>query len=96
MSKETVENLKHEIAELVQKLKTERDELRVQMHLAKAEAQEEFAELEKKWDQFHTRASAVGDVAAGASKDVGAATRSLGEELKRGYKRVRDAIRAAS
>jgi len=96
MSEDRIEALKKEIAELFQSLKTERDELRVRIHLAQADAQDEWAKLEKSWGDFEEKAAVVTEVAADASKEVGTAARLLGDELKKGYGRVRDAIASQS
>ena len=92
MSTDTIENFKEECSELLHKLKQERDELNLQMHLAKADAHDEWERLEKKWNHFQGKAATVGDAAAEASKEVGAATRILAEELKHGYQHIREAI----
>lgn len=91
MSNDTIATLKKEYAELVQKLASERDEINLQMHLAKAEAREEWERSEGKWHHFQKHAATVGDVAADSSKEVGAAIRLLADELKAGYQRIREA-----
>lgn len=92
MSTDTFTNIKSEYSEILEKLKYERDEINLQMHLAKAEAREEWDKLEKKWNHFQGKAATVGDAASEASKDIGAATRVLAEELKHGYQHIREAI----
>ena len=92
MSDDTIEHVKEECSELLGKLKQERDELKLQIHLAKAEAHDEWEHLEDKWKQFQNKAAIVGDAASAVSKDVGAATRILGHEIKRGYQQIREAI----
>jgi vacuolar-type H+-ATPase subunit D/Vma8 len=77
-----------EFDDLISDLKQKRDELRVQVHLATKEAQEEWQELEEKMDDFVSRAD-LGKTGEG----VGEALDKLGEELKLGYQRVRDAIK---
>ena len=77
-----------EFDDLISDLKQKRDELRVQIHLATKEAQEEWQELEEKMDDFMSRAD-LGKTGEG----VGEALGKLGEELKLGYQRVRDAIK---
>ena len=92
MSDDTITNIKAECSELLHKLEQERDELKLQMHLAKAEALDEWERMEKKWHHFQGKAAAMGDAAAESSKDVGAAVGILGEELKHGYQHIREAI----
>ena len=77
-----------EFDELVSELKQKRDELRVRIHLASKEAQEEWQELEDKMDDFVSKAD-LGRTGEG----IGDALGQLGQELKLGYKRVRDAIK---
>lgn len=85
--------VKSEINGLIQKLKTERDELNLQLHLAKAEVLEEWELMEHKWHQFQSKAAQVGDATLGASKEVNEAAHLLGSEVKAGYQRIREAIK---
>ena len=43
------------LEDLIDNLKTQRDELRVQMHLAKAKIRDESEEIEKKWAHAEAR-----------------------------------------
>jgi vacuolar-type H+-ATPase subunit D/Vma8 len=69
-------------------LKQKRDELRLKIHLASKEAQDEWEELEEKMQEFSSRAE-IGKTSEGLGDALG----KLGEELKMGYKRVRNAIK---
>ena len=77
-----------EFDDLISELKQKRDELRVQIHLATKEAQDEWQELEEKMDDFVSRAD-LGKTGEG----IGDALEKLGDELKLGYQRIRDAIK---
>ena len=48
-------------AELLDTLKQQRDELKLQLHLGKAEAKDELEELEKKWTNIKADADELGD-----------------------------------
>ncbi|MGI9592912.1 MAG: hypothetical protein ACR2P8_16210 [Myxococcota bacterium] len=74
---------------MIQDLKQMRDELELQLHLASADARDEFAELEKKWEQLRGRADVVGHAAEEAADNVGDAVSLVAEELKRGYQRIK-------
>ncbi len=74
--------------ELIDELKQKRDELRVQIHLASKEVQDEWDELEGKMDSLVSK-SQLGDTSEG----IGRALEQLGHELKLGYQRIRDAIK---
>lgn len=80
---------KEEMRQMWEDLKTRRDELRVQAHLAKAEAKDLWDDLENKWKEFEPRARQVADATADASKDVADATRKLGKEILAGYERIK-------
>ncbi|MFV1996377.1 MAG: hypothetical protein ACC641_00060 [Acidiferrobacterales bacterium] len=80
---------KDDIKEILDNLKQQRDELRVKMHLAAADAKDEWDLLEKKWDRFEGKAKQVGDEAKEASRDIWDATKALGAEIREGYERIR-------
>lgn len=66
-----------------------RDELRVQLKLATADAQKEWNKLEVSWERVQEELTRV---AAGSKEPVqkmGAAAQELIDELKQGYERVR-------
>lgn len=77
-----------DVADLKRDLKKLRGELELKMHLASMEAKQEWSELERKWERFSSRAQ-LEDSAEGVSD----ALELLGEEIKRGYKRLRAALK---
>jgi len=83
---------KEDIAKLLAELKTKRDELRVQAHLAKAEMKDLWVDLEGKWKEFEPKAREIGAATAEASKDVAGAAKNLGKELLAGYERIRKSM----
>ncbi|QBQ53492.1 hypothetical protein [Nitrosococcus wardiae] len=81
---------KDALEELLDSLKQQRDELRVQMHLAKLEAQEEWEEIEKRWDhEVKPKLDAVRDDTLESSKNIFNSLRSIAEEIENGYKRIK-------
>jgi BMFP domain-containing protein YqiC len=78
--------------EILGKLKTERDELRVQLHLLAAEAKDEWEEVEKHWEHLESRMKRVGDAASDAGDDVAAAGKQLAEEIGGAYQRIRKSM----
>ena len=84
-----------DIDDLIEELKQKRDELRVQIHLASKEVQEEWDDLEKKMEHFAGEAKQFADEAKlkETGSGLGEALGQLGHELKLGYKRIRDAIK---
>jgi len=85
--------IQQELSQLVAALRRERDELHLKLHLLQAEARDEWHALEKKWNHLRQKAESVGDATGQSAGDVGAAARLLGEELRRGYQRIRDSMR---
>lgn len=78
--------------QILAKLKTERDELRVQLHLLKAEAKEEWEEMEARWEHLEARMKKVGESAAESGEDVAAAGKQLAEEIGHAYRRIRKSL----
>ena len=74
--------------ELLAELRQRRDELRVKMHLASKDLQDEWDEIEEKWDRFSAR-----EGFEETEEGIEEALEKLGHEVKRGYQRLRDAIK---
>jgi len=83
---------KEKFDSMLDRLRTERDELRVRAHLAKAEAEEELDKLEDKWQELESRAKAARREAKDASRDVGVALETLADELSQAYRRIRSRL----
>jgi chromosome segregation ATPase len=90
----TVQNIQRELSHLTENLRRERDELRLQAHLLKAELADEWHALEHRWDHFEQKAAKVSHVAADAAHEVGAAARLVGEELAQGYAKIRASLKS--
>ncbi len=73
---------------IVEQLKQKRDELKLQMHLAGKDANDEWQDLEKKMKRFVEKAELQR-----SGDGVGDALQSLGRELKDGYERMRRALK---
>ena len=78
-----------EFSDLVETLKTERDEISLRLHLASMDVKDEFATLDEKWDLVTQKAAEVADDAVEVSDDAIAKAKIVGEELKDAYNRVR-------
>jgi len=77
-----------ELDDLIEQLKQKRDELRVQVHLASKEVQDEWEELEGKMERFSAKAR-IGETGEGIGDAIG----QLGHELKSGYERIKEAVK---
>jgi hypothetical protein len=85
-------DLHEEIDKLADNLKQQRDELKLKMHLLSLEARDEWEKAEENWEEFQGKAGKLGETGKEASKDVGAALKLLGEELKHAYERMRKSL----
>jgi hypothetical protein len=73
-------------------LRRVRDELRVQAHLAKAEAKELWDKLEHRFEQLEGKAKAKARAAEEPLEDIGEAARLLADEIRSGYRRLRELL----
>lgn len=81
--------LQKEFSDLVETLKTERDEIKLKLHLASMEAKEEFDTLDDKWDLVAQKAAEIADDAVDVSEEAIAKAKAVGEELKETYQKLR-------
>lgn len=68
-------------------MKRMRDELRLQLHLAGKEAEDEWDDVVKQWDGFVSKAQLDQ-----STEEVGEAARKLGLKIKEAYERARKAM----
>ena len=78
---------------LLERLRQERDELRVRAHLLRSELRDEWEEMEEKWEHLEPKLEKLRRSARESSEDVGAAAGQLGEEIANAYRRLRDALK---
>lgn len=84
---------KSDFDRVLDELRTQRDELKVKLHLAKAEARDEWEKAEKKWEHLRAKLDVVGREAADTGSNVLAATKLVAREIKDGYDRIRTLLR---
>jgi len=75
--------------DVLAELERERDELKLKVHLAKADGRDELARMEEKIAELRFRAGAAGTEARDAMGDIGDAASRLAEEIREGFARVR-------
>jgi CBS domain-containing protein len=71
-----------------------RDELRLQIHLARADALDEWEKAESKWFRIQSQLSMTEAGAAKAAKEATVAWKQLVREMNDGYSRVRESLRS--
>jgi len=85
-----MDDVKHGWDDVLAKLKQERDELALKVHLGKKEAADEWERLEAKWHELRTRTmTPTNDAVDESTVGVGLAVELAVEELKKGYERIR-------
>lgn len=70
-----------------------RDELRLQMHLAKAELRDEWNQkLEPRFWELKSRLDRIEEASAETATEMGSAAKLLINELREGYERIRKSL----
>ena len=85
--------MKEDFNKLVDKLKAQRDELKLKAHLGSMEAKEEFADAEKKWQQVKIKAAEIADDAVDTSEEYIDKAKIVGNELKEAYLRISERLK---
>ena len=75
--------------DLFDKVRELRDEARVQVNLAKKDAEDEWAELEERWKKAKVERERVGQIVGETAKGARSAAELALEELRKGYERIR-------
>lgn len=78
-----------ELRALEQKLSQLRDELRLKIHLGRADARDEFDRLELKLQRFRASLGDPGEVTEELREDVREGLHNIALELRDGYEKIR-------
>jgi len=87
-------DLKATLQQELERLTKIRDDVRVQLSLAKAEVADEWDRLEGSWDRIQDELKRVGEHTKEPAQKLGSAASQLLDELKRGYERIRAQIKS--
>ncbi len=80
------------LQKIAEDLKRQRDELMLKLHLAKAEARDEWAKLEAQWEDVKTKMDTVRQEAEKTTESVSTGLGLVLDELKQGYERIRKGL----
>lgn len=72
---------------ILSELETARDELRLKIHLGSKDLQDEWNELEEKYNRFKAEAELEK-----SAEDIGGAAGDLAEEIGKAYSRIKGAL----
>lgn len=75
--------------EEIDRLRTVRDELRVQANLGAKEVRDRFEETEKRWGELEVHLKGISHESREAMRDIGEAGRELLHEIRHAYERIR-------
>ena len=78
--------------DLWEDLKTQRDELRVRLHLAKADLKDEWKAVEDKWESAQDKFEEVLQGTETTAREVQGILRIIGEEIGQAYGRIKDRL----
>jgi len=78
--------------EILANLERERDELKLRIHLARADGRDELVRMEQRLADLRLRAQAAGDEARDVADDVGQTARKLADEIREGFDRIRKTL----
>ena len=81
-----------DIDDLWDDLKTQRDKMKVQAHLARAEFRDEWNELEKKWQKAEQAFGRLQDQAIETTTEMQRSTKVVMEEIASAYDRIRQRL----
>jgi hypothetical protein len=85
-------NTKQNFNDMIEKLREQRDDINVKIHLANMEVRDEWQELEQKWGQLVDKTKHLNKEVEPTVESVHAAISLLGEEIKEGYRKVKRAL----
>ena len=90
--REMAKDWKERLDDEIETLKQARDELRVQVHLGAAEAREVWEKVERSWGHLEGKLKRLGEATQESADEVEEAAKLLVDEIKTGYKNVRDSL----
>lgn len=82
-------SIQSEFEELTEKLKQQRDEINLKLHLAGMEAKEELEKADSQWDKLNEKIVEIADDAKETGDDFIAGAKVIAEELSSAYERIK-------
>lgn len=85
-------NTREDLKALLDRLATQRDEIIVQAHLATLQAQDNWHQLEQQLEHLRAKTLQAAEITGDTSRELLAAAKLMGEEIARGYERLRKTL----
>lgn len=86
-------NWKEDLRKLSDTVKQQRDELRLQLHLARQDVRDEWDDMEEYWERFRHKLDQILHDATDASEEAYRTAHHVGEDLKAGYRRILERLK---
>jgi hypothetical protein len=86
-------DLSHRLQQEYEKLKTHRDELRVQLDLGKKEAKAAWLEVDETWGELETRMKLLGRLSRQTAEEVSEAAGELVDDAREGVSLTADEVK---
>jgi uncharacterized coiled-coil DUF342 family protein len=80
------------VADMIGKLKQERDKLRLKIHLGKEDLKDEWDQLEDKLAALNHRFEPLKDAVGETADDVWESLKLVGGEIREGFNRIRKSL----
>ena len=84
-----MKHIEEELEDIWKSVQTARDEVKLQAHLAKAEAKDELESIEHKFEEYSGKMKLVKEEVARENEEVFDAARKLGKELLNSYDKIK-------
>ena len=81
-----------DIDAMLEKLKQQREELKLRAHLFKAETRDEWEKVEAQWNHLQSRARQVGRGSGEVGDEIALTIRNLGQDVLEGYRRIKSKL----
>lgn len=80
------------IQEMISKLKQQRDELALQIHLGKNETKDLWDKLDNKWNELSSEYDPMKDAVSETADGVWAGLELIAGEIKNGFERIKKSL----
>ena len=86
-------DLKHTLENTINELKTQRDELELQLHLGAADAKDEYQKAKSKFDEMLNQYAPVKDAVDESAENVWESLTLVGDEIKQSFQRISKSLK---
>ena len=85
-------SLRDRVERQAEELRATRDEIKLQLHLGKMDARDQWDQIEKQWEHAEGKLKQLAEAANETTEDIAEATQMVLSEMKDGYKKLRSLL----